>query len=288
MAKVIIKRVKKFSWDLIQETRHFLPMLLAVLAIGCGYTHTSREYVPVSIALFEHRGEGSFKTAYIADQIDYYYRGTSTGPIGVTTIVNLNDLYATSAFGRVFAEQLMSELVVRGYDVVEMRQADALHFLNNAGEFALSRDVAAVSRAQDLAAILAGTYVASPSRVYVNVRLIDPATSVILSSGTVELPKTKEIAKLLRGGTMPSSLERIPVKHLAQNTYPLILVPGYRLNRYDLEEYGVYPPIRRPVEKDDWNADKKEDSKDKREGKGDEHKIDPLSAINPKLEELVK
>jgi hypothetical protein len=59
-----------------------------------------------------------------------------------------------------------------------------------------------------------GTYVVSPERVYVNARLVEPATSLILSAGSVEMSKTRELAKMLRGGSVPSSLERIPVKHL--------------------------------------------------------------------------
>jgi hypothetical protein len=65
-----------------------------------------------------------------------------------------------------------------------------------------------------LAAVVVGTYVVSPERVYVNARLIEPSTSLILSAGSVEMSKTRELTKMLRGGSMPNSLERIPVKHL--------------------------------------------------------------------------
>lgn len=225
----------------IQKLGQLILIIAFVGLLGCSKRyHDMPAYVPFNMGDVENFGVGRFKTSYLADQIDYYYRGTTTGPIGITTVVDLNDLYSTSSFGRMFAEQLMSELVMRGYDVIEMRHSDALYFLANTGEFSLSRDVTSVNRVQDLAAVLAGTYVASPNRVYVNVRLIDPATSMILSGGSVELTKTREIAKLLRGSSFPGTLERIPVKHLATNTYPLMLVPAHQVNQWDAEESNTW------------------------------------------------
>lgn len=169
---------------------------------------------PIPMKEYDNYGPGRFKTALLAAQIDRYYRGSAPGPIGVTTFVNIDDLYASSTFGRMVGEQLMSELAMKGFDVVELRQADALQFLNTSGEFALSRDVRTVRPHRNLAAVVVGTYVVSPERVYVNARLIEPSTSLILSAGSVEMSKTRELTKMLRGGSMPGSLERIPVKAL--------------------------------------------------------------------------
>lgn len=188
---------------------------------------------------YENHSVGRFKSSYLAGQIDEYYNGLNPGPIGVTTFVNLDDLYATSSFGRVYAEQVMSELSMRGYEVVELRHSDALQFLNSTGEFALSREIASVRRERDLGGLIVGTYVVSPVRVYVNARLIDPATSVVVSAGSVEMTKTKEIAKLVKGGAFSPSLERIPVRHLGNRQYPLY--GGFQRNRaYDWEE-SQYP-----------------------------------------------
>ncbi|MCB0340128.1 MAG: hypothetical protein KDD53_11015, partial [Bdellovibrionales bacterium] len=237
----------KFSrlGKVIQELGHLrialLILFLVALVVGC-----SRRYydLPAYSAWvpdnYKNQSVGRFKTSYIAEQIDYFYRGTTTGPIGVTTLVNLDDLYTTSSFGRVYAEQLMSELAMRGYDVVEMRHADALQFLANSGEFALSRDASVVRPSRDLSGVLVGTYISSPARVYVNVRMIDPATSMILSGATAEMTKTREIAMMMRGGSVSPSLERIPVKHLGRKTYPM----AYFENPYQAyqEDDGVAPP----------------------------------------------
>src|SRR4051812_2500771 len=110
--------------------------------------------------------------------------------------------------------------------------------MDTTGELALSRDIGAVRRERQLGAIIVGTYVVSPVRVYVNARLIDPTSSMVLSAGSVEMEKTTELTRLLRGGSMAPTLERIPVKHLGFQTYPAGFFPNQMGRAYDMEESG--------------------------------------------------
>lgn len=213
-----------------------MAILILLVLSGCSKRYDDMPaFLPFSIKEGKNHSVGRFKTSYVADQIDGHYRGTSTGPIGVTTFVNIDDLYTTSTFGRMYAEQLMSELSMKGFDVIELRHSDALQFLADGGEFALSRDLAAIRRERDLAGVVVGTYIVSPDRVYVNARLLDPATSVVLSAASVEMSKTKEMARMLRGGSLPGTLERIPVRHLGFSTNPM-WGSQERNWRYDAEE----------------------------------------------------
>lgn len=210
-------------------------VLIAALFVGCSRRYSDMPaYLPFVFDDSENKSVGRFKTSFLADQIDEYYRGTNAGPIGVTTFVNVDDLYSTSTFGRMVSEQLMSELAMKGYDVIELRHSDALQFLNPSGEFALSRDIATVRRERELGGVVVGTYVVSPLRVYLNARLLDPTSSVVLSAGSVEMSKSKEIARMLRGGGVPATLERIPVRHLGISTYPM-LWPGVMARSYEEE-----------------------------------------------------
>ncbi len=228
--------MNRLQTRLIQLLCH---ITLIVMAVGCSPQYDDMPaFLPFNIMQTENKSVGRFKTSYLADQIDQHYRGTVSGPIGVTTFVNLNDLYSSSTFGRVYAEQLMSELAMRGFDVIELRHADALQYLGDGGEFALSRDTQMVRPARELAGVVVGTYVVSPVRVYVNARLVDPATSVVLSAATVEMGRTKELAKLLRDSTMPSTLERIPVRHLGQGA-----VPMFTGSSFTDETSPVLPPV---------------------------------------------
>lgn len=193
--------------------------ILIIGATGCSPRYDDMPaYWPIPNKDYDNYGPGRFKTSLLAAQIDRHYKGSAPGPIGVTTFVNVDDLYASSTFGRMVGEQLMSELSMKGFDVVELRHTDVLQFLERGGEFALSREAGVVRPERNLAGVVVGTYVSSPERVYVNARLIDPSTSVVLSAGSVEMSRTPELAKLLRGGSMPGSLERIPVRHLGNVT----------------------------------------------------------------------
>ena len=196
--------------------------ILVLGATGCSPRYDDMPaYWPIPNREYDNYGPGRFKTALLAAQIDRHYKGSAPGPIGVTTFVNVDDLYSSSTFGRMVGEQLMSELAMKGFDVIELRHTDVLQFLDRGGEFALSRDAGMVRPERNLAGVVVGTYVSSPERVYVNARLIDPSSSVVLSAGSVEMSKTPELAKLLRGGSMPGSLERIPVRHLGNVTRPI-------------------------------------------------------------------
>lgn len=200
----------------------YLSMVAALLIlIGCSKRyHDLPPFLPFNIEHEDNQSVGRFKTSYLAQQIDHYYRGTDPGPIGVTSFVNLDNLYASSSFGRFCAEQLISELSMLGYEVVELRQSDSIQFLNSEGEFRLSREVDKVRPHVDLGGILVGTYTVSPVRVYLNLRLLDPNQSLVLAAASAELGKTKEIEKLLRGRGGHAPLERIPFRTLVTHSMP--------------------------------------------------------------------
>ena len=193
-----------------------------MLCIGCSKRYSPLPaFSPIPIHDSFNYSVGRFKTSYLADQIHAYYRGQTTGPLAVTTFVDLDNLYGSSTFGRVLAEQLMSELAMKGYNVIELRKSDALQVLYGEGEFALSQEIQRLKATQDLAGIIVGTYVLSPVRVYVNTRVLDPNTSLVLAAGSVEMSKTDEIDRLIRRGSWPTTLERIPVRHLGYASAPL-------------------------------------------------------------------
>ena len=180
---------------------------------------------------FNYSG-GRFKTSYLADQIDAYYRGNTNGPLAISTFVNLDRLYNSSTFGRILGEQLISELSMKGYDVIELRLSDSMHVMNDEGEFGLSRDIRTLRQTQNITGIVVGTYAISPERVYVNTRLIDPATAMVVSAGSVEMPVTTEITRLLRGNSFPQAMERIPVRSLGYSNQTFPFLGGFGMPTY--------------------------------------------------------
>jgi TolB-like protein len=223
MCQLRTYKKKLFGWNGITK---YILVLLIVFVIGCSKRYNDLPvYSPIPLVEYTNESVGRFKSSFLAEQIDEYYEGVDPGPIGVTTLVNLDDLYRSSTFGRLYAEQLMSELTMRGFEVVELRHSDAIQFLERDGEFALSRNSFSVRPMRELGGLVVGTYASSQDRVYVNVRLIEPSTSRIVSAGSVEMSKTTELARLLkRGGGGGSSgtgtLERIPIRRLGYTMYP--------------------------------------------------------------------
>ena len=198
-------------------------ILASTLSVtGCSKRyHDLPAYAAWPIYNPENNSVGRFKTSYLADQIHAYFRGNAAGPIAVATFADIDNLYNSSSFGRLLGEQLISELVMHGYNVIELRRADSFQIQEGEGEFALSRELERLKQTHNLAGIVVGTYTASSERIYLNARIIDPATSMVISVGSVEMEKTQEIAKLLRANSWPVSMERIPVRPLGNTGHNL-------------------------------------------------------------------
>ncbi len=213
------------NWSSSYSFSHLFRILLISVSLFCTASCSKRyQNLPVftnfSIPDSENGSVGRFKTSYLADQIHAYFRGNMAGPIAVTTFVEIDNLYQSSTFGRILAEQLISELSMKGYNVTEIRLSDAVQIMESEGELGLSRQIDVLRPQQSLSGLVVGTYAVSNERVYINARLIDPRSSNIISVGSVEMSKSKEISQLLRGNSFPSSLERIPVRHLSYQKAP--------------------------------------------------------------------
>jgi TolB-like protein len=189
-------------------------LLLGLIACSKRY-HDLPAYLPFNLEGDDNYSVGRFKTSFLAEQMDHFFRGTDPGPIAITTFVSLDNLYATSSFGRIYSEQLLSELVMKGYDVVEIRQGNSIQFLKSEGEYRLTRELDKIRNSVELGGIIVGTYSVSPDRVYINARLLDPNRSLVLSAASVEITKTAEIDKLLRKGGSRTKLERVPFHNLS-------------------------------------------------------------------------
>jgi len=119
----------------------------------------------------------------------------------VASFVDVNDLSKSSPFGRIMAEQIGSRLSQKGYKVIEikLRQNSIFVDTENKGEFLLSRNLQYISRNHDISRVVVGTYAKANQKVYVTAKIVNPVTSVILSSCDYELdfPDYKEMRALM-------------------------------------------------------------------------------------------
>jgi len=115
----------------------------------------------------------------------------------VTTFVDLKKLYRTSSLGRYVAEQLLTEMGRRRYDVIELRKSRAIMIREPGGEYGLSRDPAEIGQSVRAGAMLTGTYTVAGDVIIINARIIDNRNARLLASASVLLPRNQLAGQLL-------------------------------------------------------------------------------------------
>ncbi len=115
----------------------------------------------------------------------------------LTTMVDLDNLYETSAFGRAITESLSTCLFRCGFQVREIRKTSGLYIQERKGELSLSRNPAMVSPEQNATAVVTGTYSLTPDTVIINVKMISADSATVLSVAGLEINRNRNINSLL-------------------------------------------------------------------------------------------
>ncbi|MFC1523548.1 FlgO family outer membrane protein, partial [Thermodesulfobacteriota bacterium] len=125
----------------------------------------------------------------------------SNGRLILTSMVNIDDLYQTSRFGRTLTESLSTRLFSHGFGVIDVRKASDLFIQNDRGEFVLTRDAGLLAREHDVEGIVAGTYSLTPNSVIINVRMLDAGSQEVISVAGIEVQRSNNINDLLAVST---------------------------------------------------------------------------------------
>ncbi len=174
-----------------------LPLVLgcALLLAGCVPPATTGGTASVVTPDFFGVGEE------LALQLTSGMRGAGGGQrLILTTVVELDNLYATTRFGRTLTEALSTSLFRHGFGVVEIRKSAELLIRDNRGELMLTRDAKLLAKQQQAAAILTGTYSLTPTTVILNLKLLDASSQQVLSVAGLELQRSRNINYLLATG----------------------------------------------------------------------------------------
>lgn len=146
--------------------------------------------------------------AFLADQLDRNRDDNAIAkPIVVTSFGDLDNLDVTSPVGRLISEQLIHELKVRGWSILDIRLAKSISVLPT-GEFSQSRDLSKIRDSLPVGAVVTGTYLRTTDGILVSARVVDVTNAQVLSSGQTRL--------------LPNKFN----KHLSENpmVYPTIKV----------------------------------------------------------------
>ena len=108
-------------------------------------------------------------------------------PVIVTTFVNLNNFKETSDLGRLLKENLVHELQVRGWKVIDINYMPKIK-VNENGEFVLTRNMRKLAKKYKVSSILVGTYAIADNALIVNARVINAKNGIIISTGQFEIP----------------------------------------------------------------------------------------------------
>ena len=115
----------------------------------------------------------------------------------VSSFVNLNDLYKTSALGRVIGEEVVNELQRAGIDVIDVRKTPAILVQQKSGEFGLSRDMEELPYIHEAHATVVGTYSEAAGQLFVNARMLRNSDGLVMASASMVLEKNALLSSLL-------------------------------------------------------------------------------------------
>ena len=101
----------------------------------------------------------------------------------VATFYDIDDLEKSSTFGRSLTENVIKNFVDNGIKVYEIKlRKNLIYVKKKEGEFALTRNIKKLARFYKANYIVVGTYKIGREIIYVNLKVIDPKTSIIVAS----------------------------------------------------------------------------------------------------------
>lgn len=105
--------------------------------------------------------------------------------IVVATMVNISDLQQSSTFGREVSSLVASRFTQLGYTVRDLNYTRAMQVVPGTGELALSRDAKKLLHSMKAQAVIAGTFAELNGQTYINLRLINADSGLVIASADV-------------------------------------------------------------------------------------------------------
>lgn len=117
----------------------------------------------------------------------------------LATVVDINNLDDTTQFGRTVTEEVAKQFINEGYKIIDVRaNLKGIVVAKKKGEFYITRDVEKLANSIKANAIFYGTYSVAKQFVYINLKLINAKTHIILNSIDYRIPLTDDIKKMLK------------------------------------------------------------------------------------------
>ena len=169
-------------------------ILLSLTMAGCSTEPTIPTYAAVANSPFtvnNYRAADAL-IAQLGNRI------SPTQPIIIATIVNIDALAVSSTFGRLVSEQVSGRFSQAKYSMVEMKFRGDVYMKQDQGELLLTREIKNVAQSQNAQAVIVGTYAESGDTVFVNLKVIQPNTNLVLAVNDYAFPIDANIRTMLR------------------------------------------------------------------------------------------
>lgn len=118
-------------------------------------------------------------------------------PVVIASFVELDRLGESSTLGRMLADQVSARLTQHGYQVQELRLRSNILIKEGLGELLLTRELKELSASQKVQAVIVGTYVVAPEKVFLNIKLVRPLDNRILAAHDLALDSDETVQALL-------------------------------------------------------------------------------------------
>jgi len=118
--------------------------------------------------------------------------------IVVSTLVNVDDLNQTSAFGRIVSDQIASALNNSGYRIRGMEMRTELFVKEGGGMLHLTDETKKTLEEHNASALVVGVFAAGRVSAYVSLRIVDINSKNIISSTDFSVPMGPDARVLLK------------------------------------------------------------------------------------------
>jgi len=134
----------------------------------------------------------------LADQLSNNkdFSSVKESVVAVTTFVKVDDLKSASIFGNVLSENLMHELQIRGFKVIDYKTMPTIK-VGAKGDFIFSRSANELNKELGVNYILSGTLTEYPSGYMVNARMIDAGSRIVVSTAQIFVPR--QLSNIIEG-----------------------------------------------------------------------------------------
>jgi TolB-like protein len=168
-------------------------LALSTLAItGANASSDTNKHKDVEIKQHSYNTAGIINqlVKFLADQLSANkdFKNIQQSSIAIASFVNMENIKETNKLGNLISENLIHDMQVRGYRVVDFKMMPTLR-VGKKGDYVYSRNADQLSKSLNINYVLSGTYTTLNDGCTINARLVNMKTKVVVSTAQAFIDK---------------------------------------------------------------------------------------------------